>query len=317
MESESEKKLHWYDSLSLGGGCSKYRIPVWQCPQFLFLVMGAFIIAAILVTYQIARSYEEPEIAALIVLSLSTVLFVIGNIIVNSFERVAVSSLSKSQFISIISHQLRSPLSAIKWQLDALSQDNFRDYAGGIYEQNEKMIRSVNDLLEVNRIEDNDIILKPAEFSLAELTKKAVQRFDKLVIRQNVKISLFIQPDLPGVYADEERIMGVLDHLIDNSIRYSLNGGEIAISLEKKDKSILWKITDQGAGIPKESQKKVFEKFFRSGNTTRYQTVGSGVGLFIAKSIVKLSGGEIGFSSILNKGSTFWFSLPAADKFTN
>lgn len=310
MERELDKEQHWYDSIDLDKICSKYRISIWQCPQFLFLVMGAFIITSILVTYQVTRSYQDPEIAALIVLILSAVLFAIGNIIVNSFERVALSLLSKSEFISIMSHQLRSPLSAIKWQLNVLSTDNFSDYIKGIYEQNERMIHSVNDLLEVNRIDDNDIVLKPVEFSLAELTEKVVNNFQKLSEKNNAKISLLIEPDLPLAYADEERIMDVLEHLIDNAIRYSLGGGEITIGLKRNDKGVLWRIVDQGSGIPKEDQKKVFEKFFRSDNITRYQTIGSGVGLFIAKSIIKLSGGEMGFSSTLNKGSIFWFLLP-------
>ena len=92
----------WYDAFNLVKICSKYRVSIWQCPQFLFLIMGFAIIFAILVTYEIAKIYGEPEIAALIVLVVSAVLFSIGQVIINSFERIAVSCLAKYEFISII-----------------------------------------------------------------------------------------------------------------------------------------------------------------------------------------------------------------------
>ena len=292
--------------------------------------MGIAVLCAIAVTYQVARTTEEPEIAALIVLVITGVLFSTGSIIVNSFERVALSSLSKSEFISIISHQLRSPLSAIKWQINMLLGDHAgantlsvdtAEYIEGIAEQNERMIRSVNDLLDVNRIEDNDLVLKPAEFSLTALTEKIVHGYGKFALLNNVHISTLVQQDVSVVYADEERIKRALEHLMDNAIRYSLSGGEITISIEKSPRErglhrrgrgewVIWKILDQGAGIPEKDQKRVFEKFFRSDNIMRYKTVGSGVGLFIARAIVKMSGGDIGFSSTANQGSIFWVQLP-------
>ena len=310
----------WHDGFNLIKICSKYRVGILQCPQFLFLVMGFVIIFAILVTYEIAKIYGEPEVAALIVLVVSAVLFSIGQVIINSFERMAVSSLEKSEFISIISHQLRSPMSAIKWQLNMLLSDNTKfefsnekvyGFLEGIYDQNERMIKSANDLLEINKIEDGDIVLYQDFFSLPLLTEKVIEEYKKEAVMANVKISLFYQLELPQVFVDETRIKRTLEHLINNAIKYSLSGGDINISIEKFGNNILWKITDQGAGIPEKDQKRVFEKFFRSKNVARYKTSGFGAGLFIAKSIIKLSGGTMGFSSTEDKGSTFWFSLPA------
>jgi signal transduction histidine kinase len=313
-----EEMARWYDSFNLKKTCSKYRIGIWQCPQFLFLIMGFVQILAILVTYEIAKTYQEPEVTALIVLAVSAILFSVGQVVTHSFERVALSSLAKSEFISIISHQLRSPMSAIKWQLDMLfsetkeanNTEKLSGFLEGVYDQNERMIKSVNDLLEVNRIEDEDIVLSPDFFSLPLLTEKVVDEYKKEIVLANVKISSFFQSNLPFAYADPNRIKRVLEHFLDNAVKYSLNGGDINISIEKTGNSMVWKITDQGAGIPQKDQKRVFGKFFRSKNIARYKTSGSGIGLFIAKSMIKLSGGKTGFSSTENKGSMFWFSLP-------
>ena len=284
--------------------------------------MGCAQILAILTTYKIAKIYQEPEIAALIVLAVSAMIFFIGQIIINSFERIAISSLAKSEFISIISHQLRSPMSAIKWQLDMLlsedlkknlSTDKFGEFLKGVYEQNERMIKSVNDLLEVNRIEDGDMVLNPESFSLQALTEQVVNQYTKEALLMNVKISVSLGSD-QLVYADKIRVKRVIEYLLDNAVKYSLNGGSIEIDIEHEGKNILWKITDQGAGIPQKDQKRIFDKFFRSKNVARYKTSGSGIGLFIAKSIISLSKGKMGFFSSENKGSIFWFTLPTAGK---
>ena len=292
---------------------------LWQCPQFLFLVMGAVIISAIMVTYIVASRYEEPEIASLVVLVLAAILFAIGNLIVRAFEQVALSSRSKSEFISIMSHQLRSPLSAVKWQVNFLLSDaqrktpdaaSMQKYLQTVYDQNERMIRSVNDLLEVNRIEDNDLVLRPTLFSIEDITKKIAGEYKSFAAASNVNIKVAAVGLVPAVYADEERIKYVMEHLMDNAVRYSSMGGKVSISIAVEGGKLVWKIIDQGAGIPPKDQKRIFEKFFRSDQALRYQTEGSGVGLFIVKSIIKKSGGEVGFTSSLGQGSMFWFQLP-------
>lgn len=310
--------VSWSQSINLKKVCAEYRVGLWQCPQFLFLVMGVIIILAILTTYAVAIKYEEPEVAALAVLALAGALFLVGYLIVRSFEQVALASKSKSEFISIMSHQLRSPLSAIKWQLNMLLQgqsqaNTSREYLETIMQQNERMIRSVNDLLEVNRIEDNDLILRPSEFSLKEQTLKIINEYKSYASAYNVRVLFKNGEDPMKIFADEERLGRVIEHLLDNAIRYSTSGGNISINIEKqKNEKILWKITDEGRGIPSAEQRRVFEKYFRASDVTRFQTEGSGVGLFIAKSIIRQSGGEMGFASQESKGSTFWFSLPKA-----
>ena len=319
MEEYMKPKKMWM-SLNVKKRCAEYRVGLWECPQFLFIVMGAVIIGAILVTYIIAQRFVDPEISALVVLALTAALFVVGNFIVNAFEHVARAARAKSEFVGIMSHQLRSPLSAIKWQLDVLFSEKPRPmlttvgevqkYLETIQEQNERMIQAVNDLLEVNRIEDGDVVLRPSTFSFVDLSQHVIDEYQKRTAGANARLSLEVRGVIPEIFADEERIKNAMRRFLDNAIRYSIHGGDIVVTVEHDNRNVIWSIIDQGAGISAVDQRRVFEKFFRSPHTMQYQTSGSGVGLFIAKSIISLSGGRVGFSSQLDHGSTFWFSLP-------
>lgn len=299
--------------------CGHYNVPLWQCPQFLFVIMGIVMAVAIVATNIVAQKFVGPEIVALIVLALSAILFVISHIIVSSFERMARTSQAKSDFISIMSHRLRSPLSSVKWRLelladktDSINNEELSISLSEINGQNEKMIRIINDLLELNSIEDNRIILNRSAFPLKELVEETVG--EQKNIPGNIDIPVIISaPDsLPDVFADIGKIKNVIFHLLDNAFRYSLKENKISIVLEELPKSVRCSITDEGAGILENERKKVFNKFFRSRGKLRYQTEGTGIGLFIAREIIKRSKGEMGFISVEGKGSTFWFTLPIA-----
>jgi signal transduction histidine kinase len=298
--------------------CREYNVGLWQCPQFLFLIMGLIIILSILVTNMVARKYMDEQVVALIVLGVTAILFIIGNIIVRSFERIARSSKEKSDFISIMSHRLRAPLSAIKWQMDLLlgkraplDAEKNKIAIAEISKQNEKMIRIVNDLLELIRIEDGTMIFSPSDFSLKDLAEEIIF-FQKENAEQNdVSILMTASDSLPNVFADKIKIKGVLFHLLDNAIRYSINGGKATVVIEEIGEKIKCTVSDEGIGISEKESGKIFTKFFRNHNVSQYQTEGSGIGLFVAKAVIEHSGGAMGFDSIEGKGSTFWFILPA------
>lgn len=303
-------------ALNIKRQCGEYGVGLWQCPQFLFVVMGIIIILAIVVTNVVARIYTEPEVAALIVMAVAAFLFVVGHLIVQAFEKVAEASRSKSEFISVVSHEMRNPLSAIRWQLDVLKTQTDKIDAANLLAalsvletENLKALRLVNDLLEAYRVEDKNLDLQPRPFSIIELTRQIGAKFEYLAKKTNVKISIIANENTPHAFADQKKIQLVIEHLVDNAISYS-DGGEAVISVERKRNNILWTISDQGVGIPASEIKKVFGKFFRSHNRMRYHTGGLGLGLYLAKEIINASGGNIGIRSIEGRGTTVWFTLP-------
>ena len=163
--------------------CTKLNWPLWQCPPFLFIMLGAVTIVSMVTTYIFASSLvEEPEVAAIIVILVAVFFLIVGNFIVNGFNRIAEANRMKSEFISIVSHQLRSPWSIFKWTLDIMERDtksgSRQDLTGFLKTfqgATERMIRLVNSLLEVSRIEARTLILKKEKTSLVELTRRALE----------------------------------------------------------------------------------------------------------------------------------------------
>ena len=153
-------------------------------------------------------------------------------------------------------------------------------------------------------------MIKREKISIEPIIKKLISRFKPFVLASNIEIKFEAGENLPQVFTDAHQIEIVIENLFDNAIRYAKGGGEIKIKLEQRDKTLYFEIKDTGVGIPKDDQKFIFQKFFRSENAIRQQTQGSGLGLFIAKSIIERFHGQIGFESEENKGSTFWFTLP-------
>jgi signal transduction histidine kinase len=313
--------------LNIAEQAKKYGIPLWQHPQFLFLVMGLLIIGSSVLSYILGRRYvADPEVVALAVLILALVLLVLSFIITRSFERFAEASRLKSEFVGIVSHQLRAPLSNLKWIADLLSSGkgngNNAEYFQMLKENASRMQELVNDLLLVSKIEEGGLTPHSVPFSFSELIEKVLKGFEPVVRASNIEVQTQGDKALPLAYGDPSQIRDVVENLLENAIKYTgkTKGATLGESLSKErridvrykkvGRAIRFEIEDTGVGISREDQKYLFEKFFRSGNVMRHETQGSGLGLYIAKSIIKKAGGTIGFHSTEGVGSTFFFTIP-------
>jgi len=280
--------------------------------------MGLVIIMTALVAYAIGNRYiTEPEMVALIVILVTLILFIIAFTITNSFERLAEASRMKSEFISIVSHQLRTPLSNLRWGIELLMSGKLgrvegkqAEYFDILNENSIRMGELIRDLLTVSKIETKKLPLKKEKTSLSQLIKESISEFKPFAEASNVVIKFEPQETLPKILVDPSQIRLVIENLLDNAIRYIKDKGKVSIRLEQRGRKLYFEIKDNGVGIPKEDQRYIFKKFFRSSNVMKHQTQGSGLGLYIAKSIIDQSGGKIDFESQEDQGSTFWFTLP-------
>jgi len=313
------KIKEFFKQLNIVESCKKYEVPLWECPQFLFLVMGLLICATAIISFLIGTRYiDDPTIVAFIVLLLSALLLVLDFLIVRSFEHLAGANRMKSEFVNIVSHQLRSPLSNLSWALEFLMSGKLEDEEDGaeyfeiLKENIARMNDLINDLLIVSRIQTSTLPLNKEKFSLLELVEKLVKEFAPFAKASNVKIVVEAEEDLPLAYGDPKKLYLVLENLLDNAVRYIIDKGCVKLSIKKSGGYLYFEIEDNGVGIPEHDEEFIFKKFFRSKNALNHRTQGSGLGLFIAKSIIQRSGGDIGFKSKEGKGSTFWLTFPIA-----
>jgi len=224
----------------------------------------------------------------------------------------------KFDFATIASHQLRTPLSAMKWFLEMLLEGNAgrltrrqQDFVTEIYKSNERMIRLVNDLLLVSKIANGQLKLVCRQFIMEKTIGAVVRELTPLTNAASITVvRKFDEHAATQVFGDEDKIRQVLRTLLDNAIRYMVDGGIIIIYCEREHGKLRFEIQDSGVGIPVREKSKIFQQFFRGSNIVRMRTEGTGLGLYIAKAIIQASGGKISFESTEGKGSKFIVMLP-------
>lgn len=310
---------HWLTELNVVAECKHERLPLLQCPPFLVPLWGIITITTLLTTYLVASRFASEEVVIVSAVLITMISLAIGALIITGFNKIAEADRMKSEFISIASHQLRSPLSIFKWTIDLIERDlahnSIKEVTSSLETlraSTESMIQIVNSLLGISRIEAGTLVLKKTPLALDEITRNIIAGVKRFAEASQVTFALNSPQGIARAMGDPEQIGIVVYNLIDNAIRYSPRGGTITISLVPEDAMIKWLIQDQGIGIPATEQRYVFQKFFRANSELKNQTKGTGIGLYIAKAVIDASGGAIGFASADHSGSKFWFTLPRA-----
>lgn len=230
---------------------------------------------------------------------------------------------AKSEFVSLASHQLRTPLGIIKWYLEALENQEYfnkapttmREYFDEIYKSNERVLSLVRDLLSVSRIEQGRVKNAPKSVDPIQIVAEVVKQMQVLASKKKVALRLTVENQkIPSIDIDVLRFREVVENLIGNAIEYTMAEGSIDVSLNKDGDTFLITVKDTGIGIPTADQKKLFTKFFRGEKAVRQNPEGSGLGLYVVKSYIEGWGGKISVESNEGKGSTFTVSLPIYQK---
>lgn len=234
---------------------------------------------------------------------------------------------AKSKFVSVTTHQLRTPLSAIKWTLDLASKGQLgpitpdqEKFLSKALMSTERVISIVNDLLKIDLIDENNEAYDFKFVDLNKLIEEVSFEFANQVATKQIKLDI-IKPkaSLPNIELEPNKIRMVLENLLDNAIKYTPRGGvvELKISderLNSAEPTIVVSVTDSGIGIPPEETDKIFQKFFRATNAIKAEPDGSGLGLFLARDMIEKHKGSVWFKTEPGKGTVFSFSLPLHQK---
>lgn len=224
---------------------------------------------------------------------------------------------TKDDFISMASHQLRTPLTSVKGYVSMVLDGD----AGKVNElqkkllnqsflSSQRMVYLISDLLNVSRLRTGKFVIEPIESNLADVIESEVEQLQETAKGRELTLAYRKPEHFPTLLVDETKLRQVIMNFIDNAIYYTASGGHITINLVDKPDSIEFTVVDDGMGVPKQEQHHLFNKFYRAHNAKRARPDGTGLGLFMAKKVIIAQGGAVIFKSQEDKGSTFGFTFP-------
>lgn len=226
---------------------------------------------------------------------------------------------ARQEFVSLVTHELRVPMTSIKGYTDLLlkgimgpvneAQTNF---LSTIRSNVERMSRMVSDLSDINKLEADALKLTPTEVALDDALEEALHAHEAQIAAKGHTVTQDLPEALPPLWCDRGRLVQVLGNLIGNAVQYTPEGGHIAITAEERDDDVRVTVQDDGIGIPAEEQDRIFEPFFRASDEETRATPGNGLALYVSKLLVERQHGNIGFESERGAGSTFYIELPNA-----
>ncbi|EOH90620.1 PAS domain S-box protein [Enterococcus asini ATCC 700915] len=226
----------------------------------------------------------------------------------------------RREFVSNVSHELRTPLTSMRSYIEALSEGAWKDeeiapnFLKVTLDETDRMIRMINDLLDLSRMDSQQSNLQLEYININELVSFVLDRFDMIMNNEEKGKKYRIRRDFTQrelwAEVDPDKIIQVIDNIMNNAIKYSPDGGTITVHLSETHNNILLSITDQGLGIPKKDLQKVFDRFYRVDKARARKQGGTGLGLAITKEVIKAHGGNIWVESQEGRGSTFYITLP-------
>ncbi|NQU77890.1 PAS domain-containing protein [Candidatus Falkowbacteria bacterium] len=224
---------------------------------------------------------------------------------------------AKTEFVSLASHQLRTPLTSINWYAEMLLSgdagklsDEQKQFLDEIYEGNKRMVDLVNALLNVSRIELGTFTVEPEPTDFNKVAESVLDELKPTIQKKNLQVKVDYGKDLPKINADPKLIRIVFQNLLSNAVKYTLDRGQVSLGIRKQDRNVLITVGDTGMGIPKNQHDKIFSKLFRADNAKSTDVEGTGLGLYLVKSIVDAAKGKVWFESEEDKGTTFYASIP-------
>ena len=228
----------------------------------------------------------------------------------------------KSDFVSFVTHQLRTPLSGVKWMLELAmdtkdNQEEMHSFIADARLSTERLIRMVNDLLDISRLERGKQTVAPQPVDLRKLTQDAAAEIKPALLEMKQELTVEVADNLPRPCADRQLMRQAIVNLLSNSVKYTPAEGKIDIRISTENDLVRWEIRDTGIGIPKEDCGKLFEKFYRASNNRAVEMEGTGLGLYLVRLTVDLFGGRVWCESEEGVGSKFIFTLPAAPQPSN
>ena len=225
---------------------------------------------------------------------------------------------NRRSFVSNVSHELRTPLTSMRSYLEALEDGAWKDpeiaphFLQVTLEETDRMIRMINDLLNLSKMDSGNAQMQMELVNFNNLVNFVLDRFDMMVTSQDKDYQIkreFTKRDL-WLEIDTDRLIQVIDNIMNNAIKYSPDGGAITVRLIETHNHIILSITDEGMGIPRKDLNKIFDRFYRVDKARARQQGGTGLGLAISREVLKAHGGSIWVESRENQGSTFYVSLP-------
>ncbi len=224
---------------------------------------------------------------------------------------------AKDEFISMASHQLRTPLTSIKGYVSMVMEGDAgkitkhqHELLESAFDSSQRMVYLIADLLNASRLQTGKFVIEPREIDLRDILATEIKQITETAKARGLTLTYKQADKFPIVMLDENKIHQVIMNFIDNAIYYTPTGGKIAVELTATPTAIEFKVTDNGIGVPKDEQHKLFTKFYRAGNARKARPDGTGLGLFMAQKIVVEQKGAIIFNSVEGKGSVFGFTFP-------